>query len=282
MNTTTEGTSAIVQDRARWSRHRHRFAQELERLPIPREGSDATPLHEGDLAALPEPARRYLRVMGALDRPKDWSLCAHWRGRFRRGPDEAWRAVEAWQYNSALEVARVFHMHFPMGGVLPVYVRDTYLSGHGRMLGRVLDLVPVVDATGDALDQGELVTWLNDAVLLAPSMLLRPEVTWSPLDERSFELALTDAGHTVRARVFLDALGRPCDFSTTDRFVEDPFTAKHPLVRARWSTPVEGFETVEGRCVPRRGKAVWHLPQREFAYADLELASISWNVTPGR
>ena len=56
------------------------------------------------------------------------------------------------------------------------------------MRGSVFGLVPVVDSSGPELDVGELVTWLNDAVLLAPSMLLRPGVEWAAVDERVEEL----------------------------------------------------------------------------------------------
>ena len=39
----------------------------------------------------------------------------------------------------------------------------------------------------------ELVTYLNDAVLLAPSMLLALPVTWTAVNDSSFDLTLSDA-----------------------------------------------------------------------------------------
>ena len=54
----------------------------------------------------------------------------------------------------------------------------------------------------------------------------------------------------------------PQDFSTTDRFC---------------------WELVDGRQRPTRGKAVWHLLQGPFAYADFRLipGSLVFNVPPG-
>lgn len=271
----------VREDRAAWPRWRHQFCEELERLPIPHGDGDPTPVHAGDIAALPEAARRYFARMGALDRPRDWSLCAHWAGRFRRTPEEPWRDVEAWQYNSAVELARVFHMRFPMGGVIPVYVRDTYVQGRGRMLARALDLIPVVDGAGDSFDLGELVTWLNDAVFIAPSMLLRPEVEFFAVDDGTFDLALTDREHTVRARVYIDEHGAPVDFHTTDRYVADPFIPGHPITRAEWSTPMDALQEIESRTLARHGKAVWKLRGKEFVYAELTLVSAQWNLPPG-
>jgi len=149
------------------------------------------------------------------------------------------------------------------------------------MLVRLFDLLTVADGTGEEFDTGELVTYLNDGILIAPSMLLVPEVSWSHVDATSFDVALTDHGRTVTARVFIDDRGAPIDFSTTDRFVADPQDAKR-LVRARWTTPLEGWQTIGGRRLWTRGRAVWHLAAGDFAYADFSpvAGSLAFNVQP--
>lgn len=157
------------------------------------------------------------------------------------------------------------------------------MNGHGRMQARAWDLFNVVDATGFALDLGEMVTFLNDAVLYAPSMILRPNTEWLAVGESCFDLRLRDGGNTVSARVFIDGRGAPYDFSTTDRFVRDPYTKGHPLVRARWTTPIDDWTTSDGHAVPRRGTAVWHLPCGTFEYARFHLLprGLAFNVAPG-
>jgi hypothetical protein len=189
---------------------------------------------------------------------------------------------ETWQYNTRLGIARIFHIRIRFFGILPVLGRDTYVGGHGRMLIRLLDLATVGDGTGEAYDIGELVTYLNDGIMMAPGMLLVPEVHWSAVDARSFDVELTDHGRTVRARVLLDARGAPIDFETTDRFYADP---KNPakVTRCRWTTPMEAFQDIDGRRLPSRGQAVWHPPDGELAYADFTLLpqTVRFNVRPG-
>jgi hypothetical protein len=221
--------------------------------------------------------------MGVVGRPRAWSFRARWTGQFRLKPSQAWRSCEAWQYNSSLALARIFHMRLAMGGVLPTVVRDTYVNGRARMLAKLFDLIPVVDAAGPELDTSELVTYLNDAILLAPSMLLMPMADWSPVDDASFDVALTNEGRTVTGRVFIDDRGAPRDFSTEDRFGNDPFTKGHPFVRGRWTTPVEGWTVGDGRALPTRGRAVWHFASGTFTYADfsLDAACLAHNVPPG-
>lgn len=185
---------------------------------------------------------------------------------------------EAWQYNSRLGVARVFHMRIGAAGLLPMLGRDSYLNGRGRMLGRLLGLVTVANGSGPEYDASELVTFLNDAVIFAPSMLLRLPVSWSTAGDRSFDVTLADRGHRVTARVFLDERDAVCDFTTDDRYADTP----GGLVRARWSTPVHGWRGVDGRRLPSSGSAIWHLPEGPLTYAEFTFGpgATSYNVAP--
>ncbi|HET6150805.1 MAG TPA: DUF6544 family protein, partial [Polyangia bacterium] len=71
--------------------------------------------------------------------------------------------------------------------------------------------------------------------------------------------------------------------STTDRFLEDPYDPGHHLVRARWSTPIDGWQEVNGRRLPTSGRAVWHLPQGDFTYVEMAFSpqGVAFNVPPG-
>ena len=259
-----------------------RFSKEVASTEMPAVPVATEVVTSAQLASLPEPAQRYLRFMGVVGRSQDWSFRLGFTGRFRTKPQQPWMKCEAWQYNNRLAVARIFHIRIRFGGLLPVLARDTYVHGRGRMRVRLLDLFTIEDGTGEEYDTGELVTYLNDAVLIGPSMLLVPEISWAPADASSFDVSLTDHGRTVTARVIVDETGAPRDFSTTDRFCYNPDEPKK-LVRARWSTPIAGWEIVDGRPRPTGGQAVWHLPRGPFAYADFHLipGSLVFNVQPG-
>lgn len=259
-----------------------RFFRELSAAGLPTGPASSPVIADTDIASLPGPAQRYLRFMKVIGQPRTWSVSATATGRFRMGPDKPWMACEARQYDTRLGVARIFHMKVRLAGFVPVYVRDTYVRGQGRMLARVLDVVPIVDVADERVRIGELVTYLNDAVLFAPSMLLGPETTWTAVDARSFDVALTDRGLTVSARVFVDDRGAPLDFSTTDRFVADPNAPKR-MMRARWTTPVVEWTRSEGHPVPSQASAVWHLADdQEFVYAEFRFRGedVEFDVAP--
>ncbi len=232
---------------------------------------------ESDLAGLPEPARRYLGFMGVVGRGRDWSFLVRFSGRFKR-PGQPWMPCQAWQYNTNTPITRAFHMRIDFARVIPMVGRDTYIAGRGAMHGSLLGLVTVADGSGPELDLGELVTYLNDAVLLAPSMLLDGSCTWSAVDDESFALELTDGPNRVTARVFVNPDGSVRDFATDDRWYDGP----DGLVRAHWTTPVSGWTQVDGRPWPTGAKAVWHLPDGPLTYIEgtFVAGSIARNVLP--
>jgi hypothetical protein len=254
-----------------------RLAADVATLGLPA-SSPAPEVTEADLAVLPDAAVRYLKFMGVAGRPADRSFLAHFTGRFRLRPQLPWMRCEAWQYNSCPTVARLFHMRITAGGVLPMTGRDAYAHGRGRMHGKLAGLVTVADAAGPENDVSELVTYLNDAVLFAPSMLLALPVSWAAAGDGAFDITLEDGGHRVTARVCTDERGAPVDFSTGDRWCDLP----GGLVRTRWSTPVAGWTEVNGRHLPSRGSAIWHLPGGPFTYAEFRFSpgDVRYNVLP--
>jgi hypothetical protein len=255
-----------------------RLTARLAGLGLPPGPTDPRPVTEADLAPLPEPAQRWMRRSGVVGRPRDWSFRVRTTGRFRLRPGRGWMPFEAWQYDSGPAVARVYCMRVDMAGVLPVYAVDSYVAGRGRMRGRLLGLVPVADGSGPEFDVGELATWVDDVAMTAPSMLLVPAARWTPVDDGCVQLAFTDSGTTVTTRLSVDAAGRLTDVSTEDRYAALP----QGVVRARWSTPVAGWTTVDGREIPAGGTAVWHLPDGEYRYAEVRVdtRSLRWGVPP--
>jgi len=237
---------------------------------------------ERDLAPLPEVARRCLRGAGVCDRPRHTSFRVESSGWFRMKPGGRRVACSTWQVTSGPKIARAFVMTMRFGGLIPLVARDTYGHGHGRMRGRLLDHFTVIDARGPELDAGELVTWLNDALMFAPSMLLVPGITWSPVDRRAFDVAVTDGGCTVSARVTVDDRGAPIDFSTEDRYRYEGHGPTAHWVRQRWSTPMGGWRVLHGRRIPSYGRAIWHTPHGDFVYAELHphAETLAYNVPP--
>lgn len=248
-----------MRDRAPQSAFRRRLAA----AALPRGPGDDRPVRAEEVDGLDEPVRRFMHFMGVVDRPRVWSFTVDFAGRFRLRPDGPWMPAAGRQYNSVLAVGRVFTMRLRMARVVPMLGHDTYLSGVGRMRGKMAGLFTVADGSGTEFDVGELSTWLNDAVLLAPSMLLTAPSRWTATDHDTFEVTMDDSGHHVSATVVVDERGAPVDYWTTDRWAAMP----DGLVRARWRLPVSWVE-VGGRPWPAPAPVTWDLPTGPFTYVE--------------
>jgi Family of unknown function (DUF6544) len=258
---------------------RRRFQDRVDRLNLPTGPVDTPAVSKTDLTALPRAAARYLRFMGVVGRPRDWSFRARFVGEFRQRLGQRFMPCEAWQYNTSLVPARLYYMRIDFAGVLPMFGVDAYQAGQGRMHGKLLGLVTVADGSGREFDIGELTTYVNDALMIAPSMLLTPAVSWTAADDHSFDITISDGGISATSRVYIDDQGRLVDFGTTDRWAALPAG----LTRARWTTPIDGWQDHNGRWLPTGGHAIWHLDTGDFEYVRGRFIpdSVEFNTPPG-
>jgi hypothetical protein len=262
----------------RTARLYRRLLADADVTALPAAPQASAAVSDEDLAGFPDAVQRYLKCAGVIGRAADWSLAMHSRGRFRMRRGWPQLPCEAWQYNSALAVARVFWMRIDAAGFVPMVGRDSYLRGQGRMHGKLAGLLTVANGSGPDFDVSELVTFLNDAVIFTPSLLLRLPVTWAGVDDRSFDITLADRGRQVTGRVFLDDRGLPSDFSTDDRYRD----AEGGSVRTRWRTPVTGWRKAGWRWQPSAASAVWELADGPLAYAEFtwQPGDVRYNVAP--
>ncbi|WP_405877035.1 hypothetical protein OG762_01570 [Streptomyces sp. NBC_01136] len=112
-----------------------------------------------------------------------------------------------------------------------------------------------------------------------PSARARITICCSPVQASRGSPTLTDAGHAVTARVFLDERGAPVDFHA-DRYA----TLPGGLTLARWRTPVTRWDTAPGRRpLPGPAQALWDLPDGPFPYIEGRFLpdSLACNIPPG-
>jgi hypothetical protein len=147
------------------------FLKEVASARLPASPGPLETIRSAHLVSLPEAVQRYAEYMGVVDRPQDWSFRLGFSGHFRVKPDQPWMNCEAWQYSNRPAVARIFHICIRFGGLVPVIARDSYLRGRGRMVVKLLNLFTIEDGIGEEYDTGELVTYLSDAVMIAPSTI---------------------------------------------------------------------------------------------------------------
>jgi hypothetical protein len=196
-------------------------------------------------------------------------------GRIRSGPSDPWMPFTAEQHNFFDEVSRFFYMDASRG-LVAFQVFHRYAGSAASMQVKVAGLVTVQASSGDAMTRAETVTLLNDMCLLAPTTLLSPAVTWEMVDELTVRAGFTNAGQTIRADLVFNADGDLVDFRSDDRGRAS--TDGRTLENMPWSTPLGAFRSIGGWRLPARGEARWHDTTGEYAYIEMEIDEVNYNL----
>jgi hypothetical protein len=238
--------------------------------------SDAiSPLVEADLARLPEAVQRYLHVSGAVGQPRVRNFRARFHGRIRSGPKARWMRFSGEQHNFYDPPARLFLMKASMFA-LPFDVFHRFAGEHATMRVKVASLLTVADAKGPEMDKAETVTLFNDMCVFAPGTLIDPSIRWQTLDANTVVADYAHGRHTVRAILSFNDRGELTDFVSDDRSIAS--SDGKTFTNMRWSTPLAEYRAFGAHRLMSRGEGVWHAPEGRYAYLQLELDAIDYNL----
>jgi hypothetical protein len=205
--------------------------------------------HLDQLAGLPEPIGRWLIHAIAPGTPLLTSTEVRMHGRIRLG---AWRPFTATQRLTPTAgfiwaaCARLFG--------LPVTGFDRFTHDRGQMRWRLLNLVPVMAATGPDITRSAAGRHAGELLLYTPAGALCDNVTWAPVDDRRATGRLQLGRQRMEVTLSIDPSG-----------------ALTALTMARWGNPIgqsfgeyqfgancHGEATFGGITVPRQVTAGWH------------------------
>lgn len=239
--------------------------RQAEATAIPRDA--ARPLTEADIAPLPAPVRRYIALTGSIGRPVVNEIRMQFEATMYDAPGAPGMSGPVAQYERFDLPRRLFLMTTRMRG-LPVAVLHDFDRDRATMRVRLAGLFNIVDAGGPELTRTETVTILNDLCFLAPSRLIDPRLTWTPIDDTRARASLTLGANTVSAELIFNAAGELVDFVSDDRGMRETDGTLRIL---RWSTPLGTYRDFGGWRLASEGDALWHLPEGPFTYGHMRL-----------
>jgi len=252
------------------------YDRDVARLVRPIDDIETDRVRELELALLPAPVRRYLQVTGVVGQPHVHTVAARMHGRIRGGPAGRWMPIVAEQHNVIVPAARLFYFDGSMAGV-PLQGYHRYVDGAASMLVRLAALIPVARASGDEMTRSETVTLFNDMCVLAPATLVSPAIAWEPVDAQRARARFTNGGHTIAAELSFGAGAELVDFQSDDRSRAAP---DGQLERVRWSTPLGACRRFGPVRLAATGEGRWHEQAGDYAYIELTIDDVRYNVRP--
>jgi Family of unknown function (DUF6544) len=99
---------------------------------------------------------------------------------------------------------------------------------------------------------------------------------WEPVDARTARASFTNAGHTIRAELSFNEAGELTNFWSDDRYQTSPDGKS--VKKVRWSTPLTGYRSFGRVRLASGGEARWHDASGDYAYIELTLDDVQYNV----
>lgn len=219
--------------------------------------------HRLDGEALPAPVHRYLsRAFPAGSPPIALARFAQ-AGTFQMGEGaDGWRPFEATEVMSGSIPGFYWDAVIRMAPGLGVKVRDSYVRGSAEMVGRILGVIPVLDAADDPeLRRGALARYLAEAAWIPSRLGMGPGLTWRAVDTNAAEATLVDGGTSVSLRFTFDGVGDLVEVAGSR-----PREVDGEYVVTPWIGRFRDHENVAGYRIPRYGEVAWVIDGEERAY----------------
>lgn len=249
------------------------FDRELENDCRQHQSPRVVPVTEADLAPLPAPVARYLRRAGVVGRPRVHNFVVEMDAELNRGPGQPWMQTPVLQVSFTDHPTRLFLLRTRMHG-LPVSGLHQYSDAGASMHIRLLSLVHIVDAGGEAFTRAETVTVLNDFCVMAPAVLIDARFSWQQENDQQVMVTFRNGGRVVSARLTFDERGDLVNFTSDDRHALDGDGDT-------WSTPLRQYQEFGVARLASEGDAIWHYRDKPaWTYGRMYIRRIRYNVPP--
>ena len=232
-------------------------------------------LTEVDLAQLPTVVQRYIRLSGAVGRPRVQNFRARFHGQIRSGPDARWMSFTGEQYNFYDQPSRLFLMDASLFGI-PFQAFHRFIGPSATMRVKVASVVTLVDVKGPEMDEAETVTLFNDLCVMAPGALIDRGIQWQEIDPHTVSASFTNVNHTIRAVLSFNDRGELTNFVADGRAAAS--ADGKSFTKMRWSTPLGDYREFGSHRLMARGEGIWHAPAGDYSYLRIDLDAIEYNV----
>ncbi len=231
------------------------------------ENSPVQTYDPAQLVGLPEPVQRYFRNVLKPGQSYLRTVRLRHDGDFKTDLNGDWMPITGEEYFRADTPDYIW-----VGTTAWFSARDQYVAGRGSLTVRLLSVLPIQQGSGPSFDQGELLRWMAETAWFPTSLLPNDRVVWSPVDNYSATLTLTDHGQTVSCLM---------SFNEQDELVQckaqrcnDP---KHPETMQTWVCRLFDYREMHGLRIPTQGGAAWVIDGDEKPYARFVLRDIAFD-----
>ena len=231
-------------------------------------------LSEAEIAYLPEPVRKYIRLTGFIDKPIVNNFRIDFSGKIRDHAKPVWMELTSEQYNFIKTPTRLFYLDAIMKG-LPVAGFHCFKNGVAYMDIRLLSIFKVEYQAGKVMDVSETITFFNDMCVMAPGALIDKQIEWLEVVGNKVKASFTNNGITISAWLYFNEKGEMVNFVSEDR---SALGINGETIKLKWSTPMRDYKDINGYRLASYAEAIYTYPEGDFTYATFTLKDIGYNL----
>ncbi|HDP79853.1 MAG TPA: hypothetical protein ENN21_03310 [Spirochaetes bacterium] len=245
---------------------------QVEKMLAPCRDMKQETVTDARLKGLPAPVRRYMKKTGVVGKPAALTARLEQKGLYRLKPDARWMPFSSRQYFTVPVPGFIWSARMKVAPLMHITVRDSFYQCRGRMLGKLMSLVKVVEGEGKEIDQGTFLRFLSEGMWV-PSGFLASSVRWEAVNDRSARAVYTCGGESVTGTFFFDERDDIAGF-TTLRYGD--FGGKQRL--EKWEVKVTGHAELGGLRLPVKADVIWKLKEGDFHWMSIEVTGVRYNI----
>ncbi|GAB3638099.1 hypothetical protein GCM10027422_36890 [Hymenobacter arcticus] len=251
----------IVVGRALAARRLRRDVKRLFAQAIP---VSAPVFRLAQLAGLPAPVQRYFRHV--LREGQLYLRGLRWRhtGQFKTDLQHDWVTIAGEQYVTADPPGFIWQ-----GTTRWFTARDEYVAGRGALTVRLLGAMPIVRGHGPHYNQGELLRWLSESILLPTALLPSQRLRWQAVDAHSARLLFTYRDETLTCLMRFNGADELVQCETQRYFGADTLLP--------WVVRCAHYQERHGVRIPTELEANWLLAGRLQPYARFTVRELAYD-----
>jgi hypothetical protein len=256
----------------RWSRSSTRLLAQLDATAT---GHPALPYRAAEVAALPDPVRRYFEAVLTEGQPVIRTADLSMQGTFNMSLSaQQWKPFTSVQHVSTRRPGFVWDARIMMFPGLPIRVTDSCIRGRGQLHPALLGLIPVGKLEGDGdFARAELMRWFAECVWYPTALLPSQGIVWEAVDSASARATMTDGPLTLTLLFRFGADRMVASIHADARAA----TVDGTTVMLPWECRMSDYRKQSGMVVPMTGEVLYLTAQGERAYFRGTVTRISYD-----
>jgi hypothetical protein len=244
---------------------------EIETLP--------TYYKEADVAAQPEPVRRFFQRNLHEGMPHQSCVRVREAGTTRQKPGQPWTEFVAEEYMVASPPGMLWFARLRPFPLVWIDVLSTYLRGSARVQAKLMSSVSSVDHSDESTRRASLLRHVAGLALFPGALLPADDREWSEHGEDSASFTLRDGVIEVTGVFFFDELGNVVRFETDERPYDG--LVDHAPGSARWVVRYSehrAFGSSGDLQLPTKIDIEWHVGGQVFHYVEKTVLAFELDV----